>query len=105
MATAAGPSSPAPAPAVSTWRPEWSSTCTRSLPVSATAMRPGHGDPAGATATPIGELNEPLPAPTSPAANRALPLPSNMITLSWSASATTTAPPVALAATSIVRRV
>ena len=68
-------------------------------------MRPGHGDPAGATATPVGELNEPLPAPASPTANTGFPMRSNASTLSWSASATTTAPPVALAATSIVRHV
>ena len=100
-ATDVGPSSSPPAPAVSTWRPAASSTCTRSLPVSATAMRPGHGDPDGATAMPMGRSNEPLPAPFRPAANTGLPMRSNASTLLWSASATSTAPPVALAATSI----
>ena len=99
-ATDSGPASP-PAPAVSTWRPAASSTWTRSFPVSATAMRPGHGDPDGATAMPMGRSNEPLPLPRSPAANTGLPSRSNASTLPRSASATSTAPPVALTATSI----
>ena len=53
----------------------------------------------------MGLSNEPLPAPFSPMANTGFPPRSNASTLLRSASATITAPPVALAATSIARLV
>ena len=85
-ATAVGLRS-SPRPAVHTWFPEWSRTCTRLFPASATAMRLGE-EPLGTDAIPDGLLNEALPAPAVPLANRRLPSVSSTCMRPYSASAT-----------------